>query len=75
MSEQFDFTIFQAGISVFFSAIPVGLMIVGWKVLYGNAQRIATRSETFSIVNDLINQLNEARVLHFYLVPNSAGRF
>ena len=56
-----DFSALQTGISVLFSFVPIALMIIGWKILFKNAQRIATRSETFTIVNDLINQLNNAR--------------
>jgi hypothetical protein len=59
--SSIDVSALQTGISIIFSFVPIALMIVGWKVLFGNAQRIATRSETFSIVNDLIGQLNEAR--------------
>lgn len=56
-----DFSALQTGISVLFSFVPIALMIIGWKILFKNAQRIATRSETFAIVNDLISQLNNAR--------------
>lgn len=47
-----DFTFFFAFVS------PL-LVLLGWKVVYFNARRIATRSESKSVVDSLIKIINE----------------
>lgn len=47
--------------------LNVGIVVVGWRILYSNARRIATRNETRSILNRVVNTLRE--------IENSAKEF
>lgn len=40
------------------SLFSVGVVVVGWKILFSNAKRIATRNETFSIIRDLTSNID-----------------
>lgn len=37
----------------------VALIYCGWKVLYRNAKRIATRNETFSLINSCLTRIDD----------------
>ncbi len=49
------------------SLIPTGISIlfvlVGWQVIYNNAKKLASRSETYAIVNRLITLLSDVQKL------------
>jgi hypothetical protein len=39
--------------------VSIGLVIVGWQVLYNNARRLASRNETYSFVSQVLSLLDE----------------
>jgi hypothetical protein len=43
----------------FLPLLSVALIVAGWFVIYRNAKKLSTRSETFAIVNRLSNLLEE----------------
>jgi hypothetical protein len=40
-------------------AVSVGLVIFGWRVLFDNAQKLASRNETYNFVSQLLSLLDE----------------
>ncbi|MDN2661817.1 hypothetical protein OW492_00330 [Psychromonas sp. 14N.309.X.WAT.B.A12] len=45
------------------SLISAGLVLIGWKVLYGNAKRISSRSETHALYQQLCKLLYDIEEL------------
>lgn len=45
------------------TVISILFVLVGWKVVYNNAKKLASRSETYAIVNRLITLLNDVQKL------------
>lgn len=42
-------------LSFIFTIVPLILVVVGWRVIYSNSKKLSTRSETKSIVDDVIS--------------------
>ncbi|PQL06099.1 hypothetical protein [Pantoea ananatis] len=60
--------------TLFFTFLGPALVLLGWKVVFFNAQRIATRNETKSIVDSSVKLLNEIAELSVnYWVPKDDG--
>ncbi|CAM3694000.1 hypothetical protein BS639_11010 [Rouxiella silvae] len=52
------------------------LVLIGWKVVFYNARRIATRSESKSIVDSLVKVINEINDVSVdYWVPKTSDEF
>lgn len=56
-------------LSVVIPIVGLTLVIIGWRVIYKNAKKIATRAETKSLVDDIVKIFNELESLtvHFWL--------
>lgn len=45
--------------ALFVLTANIGLIYCGWKVLYKNAKRIATRNETFSLISSCLSRIDD----------------
>lgn len=43
--------------------VSISLVLIGWRVVYNNARRIATRSETKSFIDELMKLISECEKL------------
>jgi len=49
-------------LQIILAAVSIGVVFAGWRVIYKNAQKIATRNESFSLIRDANETLDRLRL-------------